>query len=92
MAKSNSIAMIINFLSIVALLVAISMVESRGIGLPKGENGPSCDQVHGVVTGDTCFDVTNTFNLSTTFFESINPNLNCDSLFVGQWLCVAGTA
>ncbi|KAK8524413.1 hypothetical protein V6N13_015435 [Hibiscus sabdariffa] len=92
MAKSNRIAMIINFLLIVALLVIISMVESRGIGFPKGKRGPSCNEVHGVVDGDTCFDLSNTFNLSTAFFESINPNLNCNSLFVGQWICVAGSA
>ncbi|KAK8664803.1 hypothetical protein V6N13_084577 [Hibiscus sabdariffa] len=92
MAKSNRTAMIINFVSIVALLVIISMVESRGIGFPKGAEGPTCNAVHGVVDGDTCFDMSNTFNLSTAFFESINPNLDCKSLFVGQWICVAGSA
>ncbi|KAL5977015.1 hypothetical protein ACLOJK_021353 [Asimina triloba] len=25
-------------------------------------------------------------------FCAINPNLDCDNLFVGQWLCVAGSA
>ncbi|XVE80198.1 hypothetical protein DITRI_Ditri14bG0120400 [Diplodiscus trichospermus] len=94
MAKSgNKIAMLTNFVLIVALLVIVSMAESREIGLLKGKkSAPSCNKVYGAVSGDTCFGVTNMFNLTTTFFDSINPNLDCDSLFVGQWLCVAGKA
>ncbi|XVF25915.1 hypothetical protein REPUB_Repub13aG0255200 [Reevesia pubescens] len=93
MAKSNNIAMITNFVLIVALLVIVSMVESREIGLLKGKkSAPSCSKVYGVASGDTCFGVTQMFNLTTTFFESVNPNLVCDSIFVGQWLCVAGKA
>jgi len=53
---------------------------------------PECDEVFGVGSGDNCFDITQTFNLTTKLFDSINPNLNCDALFVGQWLCVAGSA
>ncbi|XWS15660.1 hypothetical protein CRYUN_Cryun34aG0020900 [Craigia yunnanensis] len=94
MAKSNNkIAMITNFVLIVALLVIISITESREIGILKGKkSAPTCNSVYGLVSGDTCFAVTQMFNLTTTFFESVNPNLECDSLFVGQWLCVAGNA
>ncbi|KAJ0097403.1 hypothetical protein Patl1_27923 [Pistacia atlantica] len=31
------------------------------------------------------------FGLATESFGSINPNLNCSALFVGQWLCVVGS-
>ena len=53
---------------------------------------PECDTVVGVESGDTCFDIADKFQLTTEFFDSINPNLNCDALFVGQWVCVDGTA
>ncbi|KAJ9690272.1 hypothetical protein PVL29_012763 [Vitis rotundifolia] len=51
---------------------------------------PQCDTVIGVESGDTCFHIIQNFNMTTEFFESIKPNLNCDELFIGQWLCVAG--
>ncbi|OMO65037.1 Peptidoglycan-binding Lysin subgroup [Corchorus olitorius] len=98
MAKNNSnnkIAMLTNFVLIVAALLIVAMVESREIGFIKGINkksGPQCTNVYGVASGDTCFAVQQAFNLTTAFFDSINPNLVCDSLFVGQWLCVAGKA
>ncbi|KAL4188946.1 hypothetical protein AMTRI_Chr08g162950 [Amborella trichopoda] len=47
-----------------------------------------CDKVFGVRQNDTCFSVTQLFNLTQTVFEGLNPNLNCDKLFVGQWLCI----
>nr|GFC03627.1 LysM domain-containing protein [Tanacetum cinerariifolium] len=43
---------------------------------------PVCSSVIGVKSGDTCFDIANNFELSSKAFESINPNLNCDKLFV----------
>ncbi|XWS12741.1 hypothetical protein CRYUN_Cryun37aG0116500 [Craigia yunnanensis] len=94
MAKSNNkIAMLTNFVLIAALLVIVSMAESREIVLLKGKkSAPDCNNVYGVISGDTCFSVTKMFNLTTSFFDSVNPNLECDSLFVGQWLCVAGNA
>ncbi|XWS13208.1 hypothetical protein CRYUN_Cryun36dG0017800 [Craigia yunnanensis] len=51
---------------------------------------PSCLSIYGAEEGDTCFGITQAFNLTTDFFNQINPNLNCDQMFVGQWLCVDG--
>uniref|UniRef100_A0A803NY25 LysM domain-containing protein n=1 Tax=Cannabis sativa TaxID=3483 RepID=A0A803NY25_CANSA len=51
-----------------------------------------CNQVYGIGQGDTCFAVAQFFGLATQTFNSLNPNLNCTTLFVGQWLCVSGTA
>ncbi|GMI72787.1 hypothetical protein HRI_000948000 [Hibiscus trionum] len=92
MAKSNhKTSMLTILVLIIAVLVLVSMAESRGLGFPK-KSLPSCSIVYGVQSGDTCFGVSQAFNLTTTFFGSVNPNLDCDSLFVGQWLCVVGTA
>jgi len=53
---------------------------------------PSCEAVHGVKTGETCFSIQKKFNLTPEKFSAINPNLVCDKLFVGQWLCLVGSA
>ncbi|KAG5241918.1 hypothetical protein IMY05_007G0092300 [Salix suchowensis] len=37
--------------------------------------------VFGVGSGQTCFDITKSFKLTTGLFDSINPNLNWDALF-----------
>ncbi|WOH04595.1 hypothetical protein DCAR_0624006 [Daucus carota subsp. sativus] len=38
--------------------------------------------------GETCFSITQKFNLTMDEFSDFNPNLNCDKLFVGEWLCL----
>ncbi|CAN1136778.1 hypothetical protein LINPERHAP2_LOCUS9665 [Linum perenne] len=48
-----------------------------------------CKVVYGVEGGDTCFTVSKSSNLTDSGFISINPNLNCDKLFIGQWLCIS---
>lgn len=58
----------------------------------KAKAVPACDTVLGVTKGDTCFDIAKSFELTTPEFDAINPNINCAALFVGQWVCVAGTA
>ncbi|EXB30589.1 hypothetical protein L484_002780 [Morus notabilis] len=70
----------------------IGLLGLIAVGIGKSESRvPKCDSVYGVQSGDTCFEVTQMFNLTTAFFGSVNPNLNCTALFVGQWLCTAGT-
>ncbi|KAI5587671.1 hypothetical protein POPTR_005G061780v4 [Populus trichocarpa] len=87
-------ALFLSSILMLSLVLAVSMAESRILGLTGSLKGktPECDEVFGVGSGDNCFDITQTFNLTTKLFDSINPNLNCDALFVGQWLCVAGSA
>ncbi|KAK3014607.1 hypothetical protein RJ639_009840 [Escallonia herrerae] len=60
-------------------------------GLTGGRPTPHCNEVLSVESGDTCFAITQAFNMTTAFFDAINPNLNCRKLFVGEWLCIAGT-
>ncbi|KAJ9690275.1 hypothetical protein PVL29_012766 [Vitis rotundifolia] len=87
MAKANNKSL--NLIFMLSLLILVSMAESRFLG---AKATPECDAVVGVESGDTCFDIADKFQLTTEFFDSINPNLNCDALFVGQWICVDGTA
>ncbi|GFS29500.1 hypothetical protein Acr_00g0007000 [Actinidia rufa] len=96
MAKtSNNVTMFLNIVLVLSLLLILTIAESRlipGVVVTKTRSEPNCDAVVSVESGDTCFSIRQAFNLTTDFFASLNPNLNCDTLFVGQWLCVDGTA
>ncbi|KAJ0985267.1 hypothetical protein J5N97_003623 [Dioscorea zingiberensis] len=65
---------------------------ARFHGVTFKTSSPECDSVFGVQSGDTCFSVSQQFNLTSEEFNGINPNIDCLKIFVGQWLCVAGTA
>ncbi|KAF9678976.1 hypothetical protein SADUNF_Sadunf07G0092200 [Salix dunnii] len=94
MANNKSALFVSSVLILLSLLLIVSMAESRFLGLAGSFKArtPECNEVFGVGSGQTCFDITKSFNLTNELFDSINPNLNCDALFVGQWLCVAGSA
>ncbi|KVH96969.1 Peptidoglycan-binding lysin domain-containing protein [Cynara cardunculus var. scolymus] len=85
MARIDGAAFATFILMVIVLMVDGSTTSGLGIGL-----GPVCTQVVGAKDGDTCFAVEQTFNLTSDFFTSINPNLNCTALFIGQWLCISG--
>ncbi|KAK9924670.1 hypothetical protein M0R45_033024 [Rubus argutus] len=61
------------------------------VGFGDDKSATVCNSVYGAEAGDTCTSVVQKFRLSLQFFLSINPNINCDSFFVGQWLCTDGT-
>ncbi|XVF65605.1 hypothetical protein PTKIN_Ptkin09bG0262300 [Pterospermum kingtungense] len=94
MAKSNSkLAMYLNLVLLLSLLLIINMAESRlfQFGHAKGKTlTPSCTSIYGAEKGDTCSGIIQAFNLTSDFFNQINPNLNCDQMFVGQWICIDG--
>ncbi|KAJ0017455.1 hypothetical protein Pint_10752 [Pistacia integerrima] len=93
MATKTSV--FVNLALVLALLLAISMAEGHrtfGAGFLKAKSAPQCESVTGVNSGDTCSAIAEAFGLTADLFGAINPNLNCDELFVGQWLCVAGSA
>ncbi|KAL3509510.1 hypothetical protein ACH5RR_028911 [Cinchona calisaya] len=73
---------------VLSLLLIVAMAESRNIGI---DTVPSCISVYAAQIGDTCFSVAQQFKLTAEVFSSINPNLVCDNIFAGQWLCVAGS-
>ncbi|ERN03527.1 hypothetical protein AMTRI_Chr02g218210 [Amborella trichopoda] len=86
-------AVLLHSIFILTLLLAVSMANARSF---KGFEAlatktPDCFSVYGVIQGDTCFAVTQQFNITQPCFEGLNPNLNCSALFIGQWLCVAGS-
>ncbi|CAN6571705.1 unnamed protein product [Malus baccata var. baccata] len=89
MAKANNkMATTLNLILVLSLVLMISIAESRQLG-KKGD--VVCESVYGAEEGDTCESVIQKFKLTSDSFLSINPNLNCDNFFVGQWLCTEGT-
>ncbi|KAK6917461.1 LysM domain [Dillenia turbinata] len=88
---ANKTTIFLNLILVLSLLLLISVAESRGIGSLGKKGEPECNAVVGVKSGDTCDGIAKEFNLTTEFFNAINPNVNCDALFVAQWICVDGT-
>ncbi|KAL8497462.1 hypothetical protein ACS0TY_020965 [Phlomoides rotata] len=62
------------------------LIESIGRGALKP--ALACNTVVGAEGGDTCSSIAQTFGLSLKEFLTINPNINCAAVFVGQWLCI----
>jgi len=52
----------------------------------------SCSKVHGVKAGETCSAVAQAAGLTQDVFLGFNPNINCEKVFVGQWICLAATS
>ena len=52
----------------------------------------TCNKVHGVQVGETCFSVGLGAGLTQDQFLSFNPNINCGKIFVGQWVCLEATS
>ncbi|KAF8030012.1 hypothetical protein BT93_E2435 [Corymbia citriodora subsp. variegata] len=74
---------------VLLLLLAVSMAENRlikGFRILAANSSPKCDTAYGLRASDSCFSVVHAFNLTSEVFNSINPNINCFRLFVGQWL------
>ncbi|KZV16033.1 hypothetical protein F511_26162 [Dorcoceras hygrometricum] len=93
MAKaSNNTSIILNFALVLSLILITTIAESRVTISAKSKASVTlvCNSVTAVNKGDTCFDIAKSFNLTTAEFHAINPNVNCDALFVGQWLCIDG--
>ncbi|KAL7203797.1 hypothetical protein ACSBR2_016950 [Camellia fascicularis] len=57
----------------------------------KTESAASCETVVGVKSGDTCISIVKASQLTIDFFLSINSNVNCKALFMGRWVCIAGS-
>ncbi|KAI3765141.1 hypothetical protein L2E82_15167 [Cichorium intybus] len=80
-------------LSIFLMLVVLS--ESRFTltdGVQKAKAALVCNQVVGVGDGEDCTIISKEFKLTLASFLAINPNINCESIFVGQWVCIDGSA
>ncbi|KAI9121292.1 hypothetical protein K1719_008325 [Acacia pycnantha] len=71
------------------LLATIFFAEARPT--PNAPRQPICTNIHGVEQGESCTSIAQHFNLDTPHFLQLNPNIDCEHIFVGQWVCVAGT-
>ncbi|KAI6668121.1 hypothetical protein NL676_032951 [Syzygium grande] len=88
---SHKSTIFFNLVSILFFVLMVSVAESRVVGRVATTNpGLVCDKVVGVKSGDTCSVIAQQSQLTSESFSSINPNLNCDALFIGQWLCISG--
>ncbi|TKY59341.1 cell wall macromolecule catabolic process [Spatholobus suberectus] len=84
MAKSTIISFALIFST---LLLMVLIAESRPAPTVAD---PICNAVHGVEERETCTSIIQRFNLDERHFLDINPNINCNLIFVGQWVCVDG--
>ncbi|PAN28132.1 hypothetical protein GQ55_5G134100 [Panicum hallii var. hallii] len=93
-------------LTIASLLVAVALADARLTvhldALGRGRvyfasdaaavPALSCSEVHGVKAGETCSSVAQAAGLTQDVFLGFNPNINCEKVFVGQWVCLAATS
>ncbi|KAL6908218.1 hypothetical protein ACP4OV_002388 [Aristida adscensionis] len=82
MANHRAAALLVASLLVVAIAVADVQATPISTGLV-------CSKVHGVQAGETCFAVAKAARLTLQQFLAFNPNINCNKLFVGQWICLA---
>ncbi|KAF5727016.1 hypothetical protein HS088_TW22G00702 [Tripterygium wilfordii] len=86
MARANNqSALSFNLLLLISFLLI-------GIGFQGARGELQCKEVHGVEDGETCSTIAQGINMDLSEFESFNPNINCDAIFVGQWVCVNGSS
>ncbi|CAL4947102.1 unnamed protein product [Urochloa decumbens] len=90
-------------LLIASLLVAVAIADAR-LTIHHDVHGAffvndvaavpalTCRKVHGVKTGETCSSVAQGAGLTQDDFLGFNPNINCEKVFVGQWVCLAATS
>ncbi|KAF5760631.1 putative LysM domain-containing protein [Helianthus annuus] len=60
-------------------------------GFQKANSVVVCDQVISVESGDDCTTISQSLKISLESFLAINPNINCEAMFVGQWVCIDGS-
>ncbi|KAL6853865.1 hypothetical protein ACP4OV_019894 [Aristida adscensionis] len=92
MASHRAAALLI----VASLLVAAAAIADARLtafgGSEAAAGAPlTCSNVHGVAPGETCFAVGQAAGLTEEQFLAFNPNINCQKIFVGQWLCLAAT-
>ena len=83
MAKRGAVALIVAFL----LIAVITLADAHR---PAPAASPLiCKKAYGVKQHETCFAVAQATGLPLKQFLLFNPNINCDNLFIGQWVCLA---
>ncbi|KAL3741950.1 hypothetical protein ACJRO7_017431 [Eucalyptus globulus] len=92
MARINSkMTMLFKLLLVLSLVLVVFTAERKLMnvivndGVPQG--AIQCKSLYSVQDGDTCDDLAQAFNLTMSTLNFLNPNLDCDNLFIGQWTC-----
>ena len=80
MANRGSAALTIACLLIVAVTLADALPPTSPL---------HCKTVYGVQKRETCFAVAQAAGMPLKKFLQFNPNINCNNLFIGQWVCLA---
>ncbi|KAL5730681.1 hypothetical protein ACHQM5_003477 [Ranunculus cassubicifolius] len=75
---------------LIALLVIVSIADASLSGRKLAASAIQCESVFGARPGDSCLSIQQLFNLSAEIFTAINPNLVCNNMFAGQWICTKG--
>ena len=71
-----------------------SLVAGQRICVPYVNNNivtPSpntCSNFYTIFSGDTCNNIAGAFRTTTANLQALNPGLNCQSLSIGQRICV----
>ncbi|CAO1943402.1 unnamed protein product [Urochloa humidicola] len=79
MANRGTTALVIAFL----LVAVVTLADAAPPALPL-----ICLKPYGIKEHETCFAVSQTTGLSLKKFLRFNPNINCNNLFIGQWVCL----
>ncbi|KAL8234327.1 hypothetical protein R6Q59_020427 [Mikania micrantha] len=82
--------LVFSFILLLSFALLISMGDSKMTLSNRVPTVPTlvCDKIYGTQPGDTCFSIIEAFKLTTAAFTAFNPNLNCDKVFAGEWLCL----
>ncbi|KAM3333002.1 hypothetical protein ACQJBY_028230 [Aegilops geniculata] len=99
MANHGVAALLIASLFVVAVTLADARITvqvqrhsvSRGYAA-KAVPALACNKVNAVQTGDTCSSIADGAGLAQEDFLGFNPNINCEKIFLGQWVCLDASA
>ncbi|KAM3222056.1 hypothetical protein P3L10_021326 [Capsicum annuum] len=83
----------VNYLILVlSFLILLTSYQGLAGAFFKGTTiaNPDCRNTYAAEAGDTCESLIEFFNLKAEDFSNLNPNLNCEKIFVGEWLCING--
>ncbi|TBU26622.1 hypothetical protein BD311DRAFT_667186 [Dichomitus squalens] len=88
--NTNAYRLILPFFLIVAvvLLLVIRLVHSSTSSPPKAIHCPGTSEAYYISRGDTCWDLAQTRGCSVDDILNINSGLKCETLALGQSICL----
>ncbi|KAJ9663967.1 hypothetical protein H2198_000470 [Neophaeococcomyces mojaviensis] len=79
------------FVFLLFLIAPPRWIWSGNGNIVGGDGAVECGDgamAHVIRKGDTCWDISKKYGTSVEILETLNPDLNCDSLQVGSGVCV----